>query len=275
MYGWGVITDVLPDNDHGIYCSFDNGDYDSFMVDGKNDLDGLRILFFEEIVPQESALIRNKITEEMIRMFRVGDRVWSEYYGYGFVVDVNDDKTVLDVGVKFDLKHIKLWDGDDGTRWYNACGINLDGQAIVHVGSAEICNLWDLDELTNDRGLKIATDLFDGNLYVRGAFGIVFSCAIDNCDRDYVIQVLNSMGFNFHIKKFRSTQEVMDEINSMDGLEFVNGKKNWYVSTEYSDLGEKSWFAFFSTCIDRVGIKYMSEEQAKGYIEELKGGSYE
>jgi hypothetical protein len=63
LYGWGNITEILKDSLFGVYCEFDNGNYNSFTLDGKLDSDGLRVLFFDKVVPQKSALRRPNSSE--------------------------------------------------------------------------------------------------------------------------------------------------------------------------------------------------------------------
>jgi hypothetical protein len=58
MYGWGFVCVIHKDEYYGIHCKFDNGESDSFIKNGKISYDGLRVLFFDEVVPKESALVR-------------------------------------------------------------------------------------------------------------------------------------------------------------------------------------------------------------------------
>jgi hypothetical protein len=66
IYGWGEVNLINEFKEFGLNCFFDNGKIDCFLLDGRNGEDSLRVIFFDEIKPQESAFVRPIRTEEEI-----------------------------------------------------------------------------------------------------------------------------------------------------------------------------------------------------------------
>jgi hypothetical protein len=61
FFGWGEVVEIDNNVVYSVYCDFENEKCGEFSQSGHFYLDSPRALFFEEVIPQESALTKKRI----------------------------------------------------------------------------------------------------------------------------------------------------------------------------------------------------------------------
>lgn len=129
--------------------------------------------------------------------------------------------------------------------------------------------LEDLDGLENGMGATAVYDEVNKRVRIRTKeeyLGIGIAHSDEYSDLDGFLTVMKVIGFKFKYKPLRTVEEVLEEIDNIKGLKYDNEKSNWCIVFS-EDSGFYSCGADYK--ISRLGTKYMSEEQAQKYADEL------
>ncbi|MGL5714517.1 MAG: hypothetical protein ACRCX2_15970 [Paraclostridium sp.] len=144
------------------------------------------------------------------------------------------------------------WISFDKDRFVIAKEEKMDQVRIVR-------KLEDLDRLENDKGLKVHWCEVDKCLEIY--FNSRFIDRVFSIDRT---DVLKAMGFKFEYKPLRSLEEVINEIESMESLEFNINGNNFFIAKSHG-----SYYVENHNVIEILGATFMEKEQAQKYADEL------
>lgn len=130
-----------------------------------------------------------------------------------------------------------------------------------------IRELEDLDGLENGMGAELIYVVVGGLVKaVTSEDGLTINSSDEYSDIESFLDTLEAIGFKFEYKPPRTVQEVLEEIKSLEGVEFKPYEENFCVEFDYSkqSYGVASYEKYRA-----VGVVFMASKQAQKYADEL------